>query len=469
MPEDRFLGLLPVKWRLNLTRYRPVRALLRSRWFPFIPIVVNLFIFTVILMAGFTGGLSAGNYNFGIMIVWIVWWVVLMMLLVPVFARSWCLMCPLPVFGEWIQRRTLLGVRPKLWGLNRRWPRALRNMWLMNFLFVATTFTTGFITTRPIATFILLSTIIVAAIVLSIIYEKRAFCVYGCPVSGFQGLYSNFAMTEIRVINPDICKDHKPKTCVLGNEKGYGCPWFEIPYKMSRNTYCGMCCECFKSCPYDNMGFFLRPPGTDLLVQEKRGLDEAWKAFIMLGVAVFFFLIMQGPWGFMKDWANATTAGGFLAFVGVHSAFNLVLVPAVFLAFAWLATRLSGDSQASVRKAFINFSYSLVPLGLAAWVAFSFGILLPNGSYVLHILSDPFAWGWDLLGTAAFPWTPFLTGWMPVLQIVTLLGGLAFACDLTLKLSRQTFNEPGQARRAALPIYGFLVLATITLTSLFVG
>src|SRR3989304_2272194 len=211
---DRILGFMPVDWRLGVARHPWGGAVLKSRWMPFVPIVVNLFIFTVILMAGYYGGTSPGNYNFGIMIVWIVWWVVLMMVLVPGGSRAWGIGCPLPVLGEWMQRLTLVGVRHNkkgnfYLGLRKRWPKSLSNMWIMNFLFLATTFTTGFITTRPIATFIMLGAIIALAIVLSMVYHKRAFCLYVCPVSGFQGLYSNFAITEVRVKDPAICKGHK--------------------------------------------------------------------------------------------------------------------------------------------------------------------------------------------------------------------------------------------------------------------
>lgn len=471
---DRVLGLIPTDWRLELTRYPSVRALLKSRWMPFIPLVFNLFVFTVILMAGLTGGLGAGNYNFGIMIVWILWWVVLMLVLVPLFSRSWCTMCPLPLVGEWLQRLTLVGVRHdqkgnKFIGLKKRWPKALSNMWLMNFLFLGTTFFSAFFTTRPVGTFLLLGIIIIAAIALSMIYHKRTFCLYVCPVSGFQGLYSNFAMAEVRVKDPTICRDHKTKGCVVGNECGYGCPWLLLPYKFTRNTYCGMCFECFKTCEYDNMAFNLRPPGTDLLVDENRRLDEAWKAFIMLGIAVNFFLVMQGPWGWLKDWANAATWSGWLAFITLHSLFSLLVIPAIFFAFAWWAWRAARSPETSLKKTFVNFSYTLVPLGLAAWIAFSIGIILPNGSYLLHILSDPFAWGWNLLGTAHFPWTPVFTGAMPWLQSLTMVVGLLFSLDFGYKLARQTFPEATAAARATVPLAIFLTLSTAGLTWLYIG
>ena len=298
---DKLFGLIDLNWRFELTKFKLIRNLFKSRWFPLLAIILNLFIFVIILISGLIGGFSAGNYNFGIMIVWILWWVMLMFILVPIFSRAWCLMCPFPVFSDWLQRGALFVVTGlKLKGLGLKWPKALKNMWVMNILFLVTTFFSGFFTVRPLATFILLGGIILLAFLIGLVFEKRSFCLYVCPVSGFQGLYSQFAMAEVRRKDPEICKNHKVKTCYVGNECGYGCPWMLTPFNFTKNTYCGMCLECFKSCPHDNMAFNLRPPGVDLLVDEKRGLDEAWKAFIMLGIAMVFFLTMQGRGVFLR-------------------------------------------------------------------------------------------------------------------------------------------------------------------------
>ncbi len=183
MPEQnnssqKLLGLLPLHWRFDLASIPIIRWILKQRWFPMIAILINMFIFMVILYGGILGGFSSGNYNFGIMFVWILWWVLLMMLLVPVFSRTWCMVCPLPSFGEWMQRLRIFGVNTKLGGLNLKWPRRLSNMWVMNFLFLGTTFFSGFFTVKPLATFFLLGGIIVIGIVLSMIFEKRSFCLY---------------------------------------------------------------------------------------------------------------------------------------------------------------------------------------------------------------------------------------------------------------------------------------------------
>lgn len=447
--------------------------LFKSRWFPLLVILFNLAIFLVILIAGFIGGYSSGNYNFGVMVVWILWWVLLMFMLVPVFARSWCLMCPFPIFGEWFQRGKLFGVKTgKLNGLGLKWPKALKNMWLMNFLFLGTTYFSGFFTVRPLATFILLGAIILLAFIVMIVFEKRNFCLYMCPVSGFQGLYSQFAMSEIRRKDPEICKHHTPKTCFVGNEKGHGCPWNLMPFDFKKNTYCGMCLECFKTCPYDNMAFNLRPPGIDLLVdtpREPKGLDEAWKAFIMLGIAIVFFLGFQGPWGWLKDMIRATTTKGYLGYIAGHTIFNLLAIPSVFFIFAFLSKLFSGNKEVSLKQVFINFSYTLVPLGLGVWIAFSLGIILPNGSYILHIISDPFAWGWNIFGTAHFPWTPVFTKYLGLLQGGIMVLFYLFSLVYGFRLSKQTYGDETQAKLGWLPILVFLTGITIVFLWLFLA
>ena len=393
-----------------------------------------------------------------------------MFVLVPVFSRAWCLMCPFPIFADWLQRGALFSVKqgkPK--GLNLKWPKPLKNMWVMNIGFLITTFFSGFFTVRPLATFILLGGIILLAFLIGLIFEKRSFCLYVCPVSGFQGLYSQFAMAEIRRKDPEICKKHALKTCYLGNENGYGCPWLLTPFNFKKNTYCGMCLECFKSCPYDNMAFNLRPPGCDLLVDEKRGLDEAWKSFIMLGIAMVFFLSMQGPWGVLKDMVRAASMKGYLTFIAIHSAFSLLVVPGVFFIFVFLSRFFSRAKEVSLKKIFINFSYTLVPIGLGVWIAFSLGIILPNGSYILHIISDPFAWGWNIFGTANFPWTPVFTRSLGYLQGATLVIFYLFSIAYGIRISKQTYPSDKQAKCGWVPIFIFLTSVTLAFLWLYIG
>ena len=476
MSQEKLLGIIPLTWRFELTKYKPVRTLLKSRWVPLGALLMNLLVFMIILAAGITGGFGPGNYNFGIMIVWILWWVLLMFIMVPVVGRLWCMMCPFPIFGDWIQRGKLFSVgRQKSWGLNKLFPRKWRNLWLPVMGFGIVTWGSGFFTVKPIATFILLGSIIVLAIIISMIFGKRTFCLYVCPVSGFQGLYSNFSCCEVRSKDPEICKNHKQKTCVSGNENGYGCPWMELPFEMNRNTYCGLCFECFKTCPYDNMAFNLRPAGTDLLnprrktddLYDRRSYDESFKALTMMGIFMSFFIVFQGPYAFLKDNSRAVTVTGYLSYITEAMLTDFLVIPFTYLCFAWLSKLSSGAKDVKLKNVFVNFSYTLVPFGLAAWAAFSVGIVLPNGSYVIHILSDPFAWGWNLFGTANFPWTPVFTRAVPYLQAIITFLGYIIAMDYGFKLAMRTYPTLEQVKRGWIPILVFLTLVAIGFLWLF--
>jgi hypothetical protein len=309
------------------------------------------------------------------------------------------------------------------------------------------------------------------------LYGKRAFCISLCPVSGFQGLYANFSACEVRVKDPEICKKHKPKTCITGNENGYGCPWMELPYEMNRNTYCGLCMECFKTCPHDNMALNIRPFGKDFFnerrrtddIYGRRGTDEAFKALSMIGIMFSFFLAMQGPYGWIKSNIRGETGLGYLSYIIESAVIDFLAIPLVLFIFVWLSKKMSGNREVKLKDIFVNFSYCLVPAGLGVWAAFSVGIILPNGSYLLHVISDPLAWGWNLFGTANFPWTPVFTDIMPILQIVLISLGLVFALDFGYQFSKMTYASSQQAKRGWIPMLIYLVGLHSVFMLLFLG
>jgi len=225
------------------------------------------------------------------------------------------------------------------------------------------------------------------------------------------------------------------------------------------------------------MAFNLRPFGTDLLAEKmpsdkrfgRRDTDEAFKALTMLGIFFSFFIGFQGPFGHIKDMMRATTAGGYLAYIAESAIMDFLLIPGSMLLFAFFSKKASGNSDVKLKTVFVNFANCLIPIGLAVWAAFSFGILVPNGSYLLHVLSDPFAWGWNVFGTAGFPWTPVFTGAMPYLQSIAVFIGLVFALDFGFKFSLQTYATLEEAKRGWRPIAGYLVLLTIAFLYLFMG
>lgn len=471
-------------FRYDLLRIPIIRWLFKLRAYQFIAIFPNFLIFVALMYAAFFGS-PVGNSNLAILIMWIVWWAALMLVLVPFGGRIWCQVCPIPALGEWIQRGTFVGVRHKPIGLGKRWPKKFDNIWIQNASFLMVSSFIGILVTRPwVSGILLIILVIILPIIVFLIFRGRAFCRYICPVSGFIGLYSMFSTLELRVKNRETCIKHVGyKDCIRGNDKGYGCPWFEYPGNLNRNAYCGLCTECIKTCPFDNIAVNFRIGGEDLFVDpwygiKKRGLDEAYKTFIMATLAILYAIVFAGAHPWLREVSNvlggkvapligkaihvpfdkktnllieAFSLQNYLTFLGIILVSTLVIAPALFAAFAYLSKMLSGK-DVSFKRVFINFSYALVPISLMAWGAFSIYILLVNGSYVLRILSDPFNLGWDIFGTAHLKWQPYFTWAIPYIQMAFIVAGVVFSTRAAHEISLRMFDDKKAAIRAAIPI-----------------
>ncbi len=468
---------------MNLLRYPLIKTLLKNRWPQFTIMLVALAGFLLAVLSGLFGT-PVGSRNFGIVFVWIAWWAILMLVAVPFLGRGWCSICPIPAPGEWLQRGKLLGpgefnhrghgenqkkgsvfsvVKP----LNRRWPKRFRNIWLQNGTFLLVALFSAVILTQPRVTAIVLAAFLFAAVGISLIFERRAFCRYLCPVGGFIGLYSQLAPVEVRVVDTAVCASHVEKTCYTGSVNGYGCPWDVFPPGMVKNTYCGTCMECLRTCPHDNIAINIRPFGADLSVERNRKLDEAYKAFIMLGAAAVYSTVLLGPWGALKLAAYSVGGLPWLAYAASFLTFILLALPGLFWLTVWAGKKISG-SALPVKESFVAQSYALVPLGLAAWAAFSLSFVFANFSYVLAALSDPLGWGWDLIGTAGVTWTPWLAGLTPFLQVGVLVGGFIWAAVTSRKIAAEKADS-AQAVKLSTPVIVFCLAFTLTLMGLLVA
>lgn len=451
--------------RLELTRLPIVRSLLIQRWPQLAVTLIALAAFLLAIVAGVLGT-PVGNRNFSIVVVWILWWGLLMLVAVPAFGRAWCGICPIPAPGEWLQRGAVLGPQGKGLGLNLRWPRRLRGIWVQNAAFALLCVFSLVILTNPALTGLVLAGFLLLALLTSLTFERRAFCRYLCPVGGFIGLYSQLAPIELRVRDPAVCASHSVKSCYLGSPAGYGCPWLVYPLTLAKNNSCGLCMECLRTCTEDNIGIQLRPFGADLRVASSRRMDEALKSLIMLGSALLYSGVMLGTWGPLKLIGSKIGTAAWFGYAGGVLAVLLLALPGMFLLAVALGRWWS--SAASLRKAFVAQAYALIPLGLAAWMAFSLAFVFASVSYLLPVLSDPLGQGWNLLGTVAFAWQPYWMQAVPYLQIGVLLGGLAWSCRAATRIASEEL-APLAAVRLATPVSIFALAVTLGMIGLLVA
>jgi len=463
--------------RINLLEKLPLlKKMVQMRSFQFLVILPNFIVFYLFILSSLWGS-PVGNRNIAIIFVWILWWFVLKAIIVPLGGRIWCTICPLAP-AEWLSRRSFTAVhyisRPfktlhhRFTGLQKDWPKSLDNIWLQNILFLALISFGIILITRPVATALLFLVILVMSLLLALIYRRRVFCQYLCPVGGFLGTYSMASMTELRAVDPDTCRQHKKKSCYAGGPGGWACPWKQYIGTMKRNNYCGLCTECIKSCPKDNVGLFIRPFGSDRKI---KGYDEMFNAIIMLVVAVVFSITMSGPWALIKDAANVTESRQIVAFlIYVASIWILALgvFPGIFTFVARTARRLA-RSQESDRAVVLRLAYILVPIGIFAWIAFSLPMLMVNYGYILNVLSDPLGLGWDILGTADFPFQPFYPQVIPIIQGIILLSGLYLGLSRGYLSLKDIMNGPDATARAMIVPSLFALLVINVFLKLYMG
>ncbi len=464
-------------WRFDVFgRWPWLKRLVRMRSFQFLLILPNLALFYFFLITGLFGT-PVGNRNMIIVFVWILWWVVLIAGLVPFGSRLWCTMCPLPFFGDWLQRRAAVAVRPgkspgtqnQFFGLQKRWPKKLSNIWLQNFGFLFLATFSALLVTRPIVSVVLFGFMILLAAGMALVYRLRTFCNYVCPISGFLSLYAMTSTIELRSSDRDECLKCKSKACIRGSDKGWACPWNVYMGRLDRNNYCGLCFECVKSCPNDNISLYLRPFATsDIFI---KGYDEVWKASIMLVLAFSYSVVLLSPWGRFKDWANIGEVRNWAGF-SVYALGQMLLALIIFPGLYYLSIRIAkwyAKIQLPTRELFLAYGYMLVPLGLLAWIAFSIPLIMVNGSYIVSVISDPLGWGMNLFGTADFPWTPVKPHWVPAFQAIVLLAGLYYALHGLNRVARKLLSEPVQRTRSMIPPAILAVLVTLVFMTLFLG
>lgn len=436
--------------RIELTANPFIKSTLKNRWPQLAVFIVMLVGYLFAIMAGLVGT-QVGNHNFSIVFVWIAWWAILILVAVPFFGRGWCAVCPIPLPGEWLQRGAVLtppDKKPK-W-LNRRWPRAFRNIWLQNISFLLLALFSSVLLTTPNITGIVLAAMFFAAIGLSIVFERRSFCRYLCPVGGFIGLYSQAAPIELRIKDKQICAACDGKPCYKGSMNGYGCPWDVFPGGLTKNTYCGLCMECLRTCPHDNIAVNARPFSADLAKPSTR-MDEAFKAFIMLGSAMIYAGVLLGPWGMLKEAAYNVGTGAWFMYAGIFLAIIFIVMPSLF---ALCVNRF--ENLTVFKKRFATLSTALIPLGLMFWVAFSLSFVLTNASYIFAALSDPLGFGWNLFGTATVAWQPMLTSILGPGQTLALVGGLIWS-------TRTAQKAANEAKISSIPVIAYCFSATLVM------
>lgn len=452
-------------------RFRWLRKAAVSRWPQVIATILALCLIYVVIMTSIFGTKMSGR-NLGVVLMWMVWLFLLIVVMTPLGGRVWCTICPLPMFGDWIQRGSLLSPRVgktrtynnRFSGLFLKWPERLNNNWLRVFLFlVLATFSTTMVASPKVSGFVVLG-LMLAPTLMSLVFELRSFCRYICPVHAFVGPFSGMSVVALRNRSQEVCDRCKPHFCQNGNAKGWACPYGINVGEMKESQNCGLCLECVRSCTYQNVSIFTRPFAPE---RSLKHMSDGWLTVAIFTIAIIYSILYLGPWPVVRDYVNILDKKNWDLF-GYYAIFLwmavLVVVPGLLHMLSLGSARFSGI-KVKPREAFLSNAGSLLPMGLFMWMGFVIPMLFVNFTFLLQSLSDPFGWGWDFFGTANTPWHQVLPRFIPWIQAILILIGVS----LSLRNLRRNWADKGLERSklllASLP--AGLFLASVAVLMLF--
>ncbi|RWE39368.1 MAG: hypothetical protein EOS79_20955 [Mesorhizobium sp.] len=209
-------------------------------------------------------------------------------------------------------------------------------------------------------------------------------------------------------------------------------------------------------------------PGSNLLAASP--LPASGTAFLLLALSsvsfdglskTFFWLGLFG--------INPLEFPGRTALIGIGSfglVLTFVLLAAIFALAVSLGQRLAGGGH-SFGEASGLLVWSIVPIALAYHIAHYLAALLVDGQYALAALSDPFALGWNLFGTADMVVEAGVVAgagsawWLWNCQAGVIIAGHVLAVLIAHGLAWRLYPQPSRAALSQLPLTLLMIAYTI--------
>jgi cytochrome c oxidase assembly factor CtaG len=406
-------------------------------------------------------GPQVGPMNLAGVLPWIHWRGLLILALLAV-GNLFCMGCPF-LLPRTLARRWLPG--------GRSWPRPLRSKWLavallVLFLWAYEAFS---LWDSPWLTAWIIVAYFVAALVIDGLFRGAAFCKYVCPIGQFNFVQSLASPLEVKVRDPEVCARCRTKDCIRGRDGIPGCELHLYQPRKKGNMDCTFCLDCVHACPHDNIGMIAGPPGRGLLSDGFRSgvgrfgqrPDLAALVVVLVFGAFANAAGMVGPVAELQQRLQSLL-GQRSPFLGVTLFYlaALLLLPLLAVGTAALLSRRGGRLTAGWLGTATRFSYALVPLGFAMWLAhYSFHLLTSYDTAVPVVQRFAAEAGWGLgepawLASCCRP----VAEWLPRLEILFLDVGLLLSLYVSYRIALAQAPQWSRAVKALLPWAVLLVL-----------
>lgn len=436
--------------RFNLLKtYPQLRDFFKSKFWPEgLNYGITTWVFALVVIMLFVGP-QTRDQNVALNLFW-AWWWPLILLGFPFVGRLWCAVCPFMIYGELTQKLSL-----KLWPRQLRpWPREAAERWGGWFLFglFALIFLWEELWDLPNTAYLsscLLLLITGGAIICSLLFERRFWCRYLCPIGGMNGLFAKLSMTELRAKTGICAAECTTYQCYKGGpakgegQETEGCPLYSHPAQLQDNRDCVLCMTCLKACPHRSVAVNLRPPGIELWTTHTPHAYEVALLFLLLGGVLMRRLpVVVERWDLPLDLAAfGPHLGGAILALGLPAIAPLLAYGLIHFSHRWLQTPKPRPG--------LELAYGYLPLVLGANLAHYLDLGLGEAGRIVPVAIATFG----ITGVSGPIWVadPAVIAF---LQGVTLLAGLLFSVILTQKIAKQSW-------RFLLPLHGGAIALTV--------
>jgi cytochrome c oxidase assembly factor CtaG len=402
----------------------------------------------VLIYDGLSGP-PVGAMNLAGVLPWIHWrGLVILGLLVA--GNLFCMACPF-LLPRTLARRWL----PQ----GRSWPRWLRSKWLAVLLLALFLWAYEALALwdSPWWTAWIAVGYFIAAFVVDGFFRGAAFCKYLCPIGQFNFVQSLVSPLEVTVRDPAVCAACRTKDCIRGRDGIPGCELGLYQPRKAGNMDCTFCLDCVHACPHDNLGVTAGPPGRDLWHDPPRsGVGRFGKRPDLAALVVLLvfasFTNAAGMVGPVLEWRERLQSQlGLRSPLLVTSAYYLLalfVLPLVLVGGAAVLSRRWGGAPASWLEVATRYSFALVPLGFAMWLAhYGFHFLTSYDAAVPTAQRFAGDLGWTGLGEPewASGCCAAVAAWLPRLEIILLDLGLLLSLYAAYRIS---LAQPPRLSRA---------------------
>lgn len=430
--------------RYNLLAVPVLGALLQNKALSVALKLVGVAVFLLVVAAGLFG-VNRPVENFAPTFVWIVWWVG-MGYVSALLGNLWMLLNPWKTIFEWVERFVGSGDGEDAGlfdypaGLGA-WPAVA---FLLVFGWLENVYSGSSVPFRLALIVLAYSAVTWAGMLL---FGKHVWLRNGEVFSVLFGLFARFSPTEARTAGGTLCSG-----CAACTERG---------------AECVDCYECWEKASPDQREFNVRPFAVGLANRGVISLSTSVFVIVALAAVTFDGISETNAWLNVQDVLHPVISPLPVDTFGAIDTIGLLIGPALFLmvylAFCWVL-RLAEGSRGAVFDVARVFVVSLVPIALAYNIAHFISLLAIAGQGIIPLLSNPFGWGWDLLGTADYRVNIDIisAGFVWWVSIIAIVLGHVFSVYVAHVIALRRMPTSARAVKSQYPMLVLMIVYTAT-------